>query len=203
LLLNILPSPIAKRLESGEGMIADHFGDVTVLFADIVGFTPMSSHLAPEDVVELLDAVFTEFDKIAAYYELEKIKTIGDCYMAVGGIPEPRPDHAERVAGAALDMLPALSNLGERLDLPLSVRIGLHSGDVVAGVIGRQKFIYDLWGDTVNTASRMESHGVGGHIQCTDAVRTLLNHRYEFQPRGEVEIKGKGTMPTYFLVGAK
>ena len=202
-MLNILPSPISKRLEGGEGMIADHFGDVTVLFADIVGFTPMSSHLPPEDVVELLDAVFTEFDKIAAYYELEKIKTIGDCYMAVGGIPEPRSDHAERVASAALDMLPALSNLGARLDLPLSVRIGLHSGDVVAGVIGRQKFIYDLWGDTVNTASRTESHGVEDRIQCTDAVRPLLDHRYRFQPRGEVEIKGKGSMPTYFLVGAK
>lgn len=203
LLLNILPSPIAKRLESGESMIADHFGDVTVLFADIVGFTPISAHLAPGDVVELLDAVFTEFDKIAAYYELEKIKTIGDCYMAVGGIPEPRDDHAERVAGAALDMLPALSNLGTRLDLPLSVRIGLHSGDVVAGVIGRQKFIYDLWGDTVNTASRMESQGLEDHIQCTDAVRNLLDDRYEFQPRGDVEIKGKGSMQTYFLVGAK
>jgi NAD(P)-dependent dehydrogenase (short-subunit alcohol dehydrogenase family)/class 3 adenylate cyclase len=203
LLLNILPSPIAKRLEEGEGMIADHFSDVTVLFADIVGFTPMSSRLAPENVVELLDAVFTEFDKISAYYQLEKIKTIGDCYMAVGGLPEPKSDHAERVAGAALDMLPALANLGSRLDLPLSARIGLHSGDVVAGVIGRQKFIYDLWGDTVNTASRMESHGVGDHIQCTEAVRGLLEHRYEFQPRGEVEVKGKGPMPTFFLVGAK
>jgi class 3 adenylate cyclase len=203
LLLNILPSPIARRLEAGEGMIADRFSDVTVLFADIVGFTPMSAHLPPEDVVELLDLVFTEFDKIAAFYELEKIKTIGDCYMAVGGIPEPRPDHAERVAGAALDMLPALENLGNRMDLSLSVRIGLHSGDVVAGVIGRQKFIYDLWGDTVNTASRMESHGVGDHIQCTEAVRDLLDHLYEFELRGEVDVKGKGKMPTYFLVGAK
>jgi class 3 adenylate cyclase/NAD(P)-dependent dehydrogenase (short-subunit alcohol dehydrogenase family) len=203
LLLNILPSPVAKRLEEGEGMIADHFDDVTVLFADIVGFTPMSSGLAAADVVELLDAVFTEFDKIAGYYELEKIKTIGDCYMAVGGLPEPRADHAERAAGAALDMLPALSALGNRLEVPLSVRIGLHSGDVVAGVIGRQKFIYDLWGDTVNTASRMESHGVGDHIQCTEAVRSLLSHRYEFEPRGEVDVKGKGPMPTYFLVGAR
>jgi len=202
LLLNILPSPIARRLEEGEGMIADRFSDVTVLFADIVGFTPMSAHLSPEHVVQLLDSVFTEFDKIAAYYELEKIKTIGDCYMAVSGIPEPRPDHAERVAGAALDMVPALSALGSRLELPLSVRIGLHSGEVVAGVIGRQKFIYDLWGDTVNTASRMESHGLGDHIQCTEAVRRLLEHRYEFELRGEVEVKGKGNMPTYFLVGA-
>lgn len=203
LLLNILPSPIAKRLEQGEEMIADRFSDVTVLFADIVDFTPMSSDMSPEAVVELLDKVFTEFDKISSYYELEKIKTIGDCYMAVGGIPEPRADHAERVAGAALDMLPALSALGSRLDKPLSVRIGLHSGDVVAGVIGQQKFIYDLWGDTVNTASRMESQGVGDHIQVTEAVRALLDHRYAFESRGEVEVKGKGAMSTYFLVGAR
>ncbi len=163
----------------------------------------MSAGMAPEDVVALLDQVFTEFDKIAAYYELEKIKTIGDCYMAVGGIPMPRADHAERVAGAALDMLPALNVLGTRLDKPLSVRIGLHTGDVVAGVIGRQKFIYDLWGDTVNTASRMESQGVGDRVQVTEAVRELLDHRYAFEPRGEVEVKGKGMMPTYFLVGAR
>ena len=143
-------------------MIADHFAGVTVLFADIVDFTPISSKLTPERAVDVLDAVFSEFDRIAGHYELEKIKTIGDCYMAVGGLPEPQADHAERVASAALEMLPALSRVGKWLDLPLSVRIGLHTGDAVAGVIGRQKFVYDLWGDTVNTASRMESHGVGG-----------------------------------------
>ena len=168
LLLNILPAPIAERLKQGEHMIADHFADVTVLFADIVGFTQISTQLTPERAVDVLDAVFSEFDRIAGHYELEKIKTIGDCYMAVGGLPEPQANHAERVANAALEMLPALTRVGKWLDMPLSVRIGLHSGDAVAGVIGRQKFVYDLWGDTVNTASRMESHGVGDRIQCTE-----------------------------------
>lgn len=202
LLLSILPSPIAERLELGETMIADHFEEATVLFADIVGFTPMSSRLTPQEVVELLDAVFSEFDQIAGLYELEKIKTIGDCYMAVGGVPEPQADHADRVANAALEMVPALLQLGRRMDLPLSLRIGMNSGGVVAGVIGRQKFIYDLWGDTVNTASRMESHGVGNRIQCTQQVRDILGDRYIFESRGEVEVKGKGLMPTYFLNGA-
>ncbi len=201
LLLSILPSPIAERLEHGEVMIADHFDDVTVLFADIVGFTPLSSGLPPQRVVELLDAVFSEFDQIAARYELEKIKTIGDCYMAVGGVPEPQENHADRVANAALEMVPALVQLGRRMDLPLSLRIGMNSGGVVAGVIGRQKFIYDLWGDTVNTASRMESHGLGNRIQCTQSVRERLGNRYIFESRGDVEIKGKGMMPTFFLNG--
>lgn len=201
LLLSILPSPIAERLEHGEVMIADHFDDVTVLFADIVGFTPLSSGLPPQQVVELLDAVFSEFDQIAARYELEKIKTIGDCYMAVGGVPEPQENHADRVANAALEMVPALVQLGRRMDLPLSLRIGMNSGGVVAGVIGRQKFIYDLWGDTVNTASRMESHGLGNRIQCTENVRERLGDRYIFESRGDIEIKGKGMMPTFFLNG--
>ena len=133
LLLNILPAPIAERLKQGEHMIADHFAEVTVLFADIVGFTPISTQLTPERAVDVLDAVFSEFDRIAGHYELEKIKTIGDCYMAVGGLPEPQADHAERVANAALEMLPALSRVGKWLDMPLSVRIGLHTGDAVAG----------------------------------------------------------------------
>jgi class 3 adenylate cyclase/NAD(P)-dependent dehydrogenase (short-subunit alcohol dehydrogenase family) len=201
LLLNILPRPIADRLQQGESMIADYFAEVTVLFADLVGFTPLSARLAPGQVVALLDAVFSTLDAIADRHELEKIKTIGDCYMMVGGLPEPRPDHAEAVADAALEMLPELSRLGRELDLPLSVRIGVHSGDVVAGVIGRQKFIYDLWGDTVNTASRMESQGVGGQIQCTENVYRRLGDRYRFEPRGVVDVKGKGPMPTYLLVG--
>jgi class 3 adenylate cyclase len=203
LLLNILPAPIAERLKQGENMIADHFSDVTVLFADLVGFTPMSSRLTPRRAVEILDAVFSEFDQIAGHYELEKIKTIGDCYMAVGGLPTPQSNHADLVANAALEMLPALSKLSKKLDVPLSVRIGLHTGDVVAGVIGQQKFIYDLWGDTVNTASRMESHGLGDRIQCTEQVYRLLSDRYTFAPRGEVDIKGKGFMPTYFLMGSR
>jgi len=203
LLLNILPAPIAERLKQGESMIADHFDGVTVLFADIVDFTPISSGLTPGRAVDVLDAVFSEFDRIAGHYELEKIKTIGDCYMAVGGLPEPQSDHAERVANAALEMLPALSRVGKWLDLPLKVRIGLHTGDAVAGVIGRQKFVYDLWGDTVNTASRMESHGVGDRIQCTERLYRLLGDRFTFESRGQVEIKGKGPMPTYFLVGSR
>jgi class 3 adenylate cyclase/NAD(P)-dependent dehydrogenase (short-subunit alcohol dehydrogenase family) len=203
LLLNILPAPIAERLKRGEGIIADHFEDVTVLFADLVGFTPMSSTMTPGRAVEVLDAVFSEFDRIAGHYELEKIKTIGDCYMAVGGLPEPQARHVELVANAALEMLPALSRLGAELELPLSVRIGLHTGDVVAGVIGRQKFVYDLWGDTVNIASRMESHGVGDRIQVTEQVYRLLGDRFSFVPRGVMDIKGKGLMPTYFLVGSR
>ncbi len=202
LLLNILPAPIAERLKQGESMIADHFTGVTVLFADIVDFTPISSRLTPERAVDVLDAVFSEFDRIAGHYGLEKIKTIGDCYMAVGGLPEPQADHAERVANAALEMLPALTRVSKWLDLPLKIRIGLHTGDAVAGVIGRQKFVYDLWGDTVNTASRMESHGVGDRIQCTERLYRLLGDRFTFVPRGEIDIKGKGSMPTYFLVGA-
>jgi class 3 adenylate cyclase/NAD(P)-dependent dehydrogenase (short-subunit alcohol dehydrogenase family) len=203
LLLNILPAPIAERLKAGEDMIADHFEAVTVLFADIVDFTPTSANLTPQRAVEVLDAVFSEFDRIAQHYALEKIKTIGDCYMAVGGLPEPQPDHVERVASAALEMLPALSRVGKWLDLPLSVRIGLQTGDAVAGVIGRQKFVYDLWGDTVNTASRMETYGVGGHIQCTERVYRRLSGRFTFTPRGEIDIKGKGPMSTYFLIGAR
>jgi class 3 adenylate cyclase len=203
LLLNILPAPIADRLKAGEDMIADHFAAVTVLFADIVDFTPTASKLTPQRAVEVLDAVFSEFDRIAQHYELEKIKTIGDCYMAVGGLPEPQSDHAERVASAALEMLPALSRVGKWLDLPLSVRIGVQTGDAVAGVIGRQKFVYDLWGDTVNTASRMETYGVGGHIQCTERVYRRLSDRFNFTPRGEIDIKGKGSMSTYFLTGAR
>ncbi len=203
LLLNILPSPIAERLKKGESMIADNFNEVTVLFADIVGFTPMSARLTPVRVVEILDDVFSAFDTIAQKYKLEKIKTIGDCYMLVGGVPEFQPNHAELVAQAALEMIEALFQVSQKLDAPLKARMGLHTGAVVAGVIGRQKFIYDLWGDTVNTASRMESHGAGNRIHCTEAIYTLLKNHFAFEPRGEIEIKGKGPMSTYFLTGKR
>lgn len=203
LLLSILPSPVARRLEDGEKLIADYFDDATVLFADIVGFTQLSSRLKPSKVVDVLNTLFGEFDAIADKYEVEKIKTIGDSYMAVGGVPLRQEDHASRVARVALEMMPTIEQLGRTMDLPLSARIGVHTGDVVGGVIGRRKFIYDLWGDTVNTASRMESHGVSGRIQCSDQVRIHLEDSFLFEPRGEVDIKGKGKMSTFFLTGVK
>ena len=202
LLLNILPPSIAARLKRGEKMIADYFTDVTVLFADLVDFTPLSASLAPQRTVEVLNTVFSEFDRIAGQFNLEKIKTVGDCYMAVGGLPEPCSDHAERVAEAALQMVPALSRVSKDLDIQLSARFGLDCGSVVAGVIGQQKFIYDLWGDPVNTASRMESHGISDRIQCTESDYQHLNKRYSFETRGQVPIKGKGLMQTYFLLGS-
>ena len=203
LLLNVLPAPIAKRLKQAETTIADRFDDVTVLFADIVNFTPLSARLSPERVVEILDAVFSVFDGVAEKHGLEKIKTIGDCYMMAAGLPEPRPDHADAMAQAALDILGALAWVSRQVEMPLDTRIGLHCGAVVAGVIGRHKFIYDLWGDTVNTASRMESHGVANRIQCTEELVARLKDRYVFEPRGEIEVKGKGLMQTYFLLAQR
>jgi len=203
LLLNVLPEPIAQRLKTQEGVIADGHSDVSVLFADIVDFTPLSDRLNPEQVVVLLDEVFTAFDALADAEGLEKIKTIGDAYMVAGGLPEPRPDHVRAVAEMALGMLDEVARCAERFGAPLSVRIGIDTGPVVAGVIGRRKFIYDLWGDTVNTASRMESQGLPGTIQATRAVYERLRDRYEFEERGSVPVKGKGAMTTYLLVGRK
>ena len=201
LLLNVLPEAIAGRLKESEGVIADGFDEATVLFADIVDFTPMSQRVTPSEVVALLDRVFTAFDELADRHGVEKIKTIGDAYMVAGGIPVPRADHADAVAEMALEMREACARVSHADGATLSVRIGIDSGPVVAGVIGRRKFIYDLWGDTVNTASRMESHGVPGEIQVTEAVRRRLEGRYEIRPRGRVEVKGKGLMEAYLLVG--
>ena len=195
LLLNVLPEPVAMRLKRNEGVIADRFEQATVLFADIVDFTPISAGIPPHQVVQLLDAVFSDFDDLAERYGLEKIKTIGDAYMVAAGIPTPRPDHVRAVADMALAMLDVASSHRDGLGL----RIGIDTGPVVAGVIGRRKFIYDLWGDTVNTASRMESHGVPGEIQVTERVVAALADGYVLEPRGTVEIKGKGAMPTWFL----
>ncbi len=203
LLLNVLPEPVAARLKEDEGIIADACADVTVLFADIVGFTPLSELLSAEDMVSLLDRVFARWDTLAAEHGVEKIKTIGDAYMVAGGVPLPRDDHAEAVAEMALEMGPEIEHLAAETGLALKVRIGIDSGPVVAGVIGRAKFIYDLWGDTVNTASRMESHAQPGTIQVTERTYERLRERYELRPRGTIEVKGKGPMTPYLLVGRR
>lgn len=203
LLLSILPEVIAARLKTSTDIIADSSDEVTVLFADLAGFTSASAGLPPEKVVSMLDGVFTAFDGLVERHELEKIKTIGDGYMVAGGIPQACPDHAERVAALALDMLSTLHETPEVVDLGLDVRIGIASGPVVAGVIGKKKFTYDLWGDTVNTASRMEAYAPVGGIQVTEQTYQLLKDLYEFERRDEVPIKGKGLMTTYVLIRRK
>ncbi len=203
LLKNILPSAIAERMKRGETTIADSFSEVTVLFADIVGFTQLSSATSPEFVVAILNDVFAYFDDLCEKYGLEKIKTIGDSYMAVSGVPEARRDHAIAAAETALEMLESLEKLELARMGHLSMRIGLNTGSVIAGVIGKKKFIYDLWGDTVNIASRMESQGVGGKIQVSESSFKLLKHRYIFEGPGKIHVRGIGEMPTYFLVGRK
>jgi class 3 adenylate cyclase len=201
LLLNVLPAPIAARLKQGEAVIADRFPEVTVLFADLAGYTASSDRSSPERLVQVLDDLFTAFDRLAQRHGLEKIKTVGDAYMVAGGLPVPRPDHAQAVAEMALAVL---QEVGRHLDpsgQPLAVRIGIDTGPVVAGVIGTAKFSYDLWGDTVNTASRMESQGVVGCIQVTERTYRRLRDRYRFERRGPVQVKGKGELVTWFLLG--
>jgi adenylate cyclase len=203
LLHNVLPMPIADRLRAGEQRIADDHASVTVLFADVVGFTSLVRDSEAAEVIGILDQVFTAFDELAMDHGLEKIKTIGDEYMAVAGAPQGRADHASAAAEMALDMLVAMSACASRVGRPLELRIGLHSGPAVAGVIGRRKFAYDLWGDAVNVASRMESHGVAGRIQVSQAVVDALRPtgRYLFEERGTIELKGLGEMRTFFLLG--
>jgi class 3 adenylate cyclase len=201
LLRNVLPEPIAARLRERDDRIAHAHAHVSVLFADIVGFTPYAEHVPPDSSVETLNELFSAFDALAERGGLEKIKTVGDAYMVAGGLPEPSPDHAVAIAEMGLGMLEAAARRTLHGGEPIRLRIGIDSGPVVAGVIGRRKFSYDLWGDTVNTASRMESHGVPGHIQVTERVRALLADRFVFRERGMVEVKGKGPMRTYFLVG--
>jgi class 3 adenylate cyclase len=201
LLLNILPEPIARRLRQGERVIADRFDDVTLLFADIVGFTQLSSGLPAAELVEILNDVFSAFDGLVARYGLEKIKTIGDAYMVVGGLPERMEDHTGRVADMALELRGEIERLSSGSHSDIRFRVGMSVGPVVAGVIGVTKFIYDVWGDTVNTASRMESHGLPDRIHVTKGVYARLRDRYLFEPRGMIEVKGKGPMETYFLVG--
>ena len=203
LLLNVLPATVAARLKHEEGVIADAHDEVTVLFADIVGFTQLAERLSPRDVVALLDRVFACWDALALRHGVEKIKTIGDAYMAAAGIPLPRGDHAEAIAEVALAMRPEAQRCAAQAGVTLEVRIGIDSGPVVAGVIGRAKFIYDLWGDTVNTASRMESHAPPGAIQVTERAYERLRHAYELRPRGVVDVKGKGPMEAFLLVGRR
>jgi class 3 adenylate cyclase len=222
LLRNILPESTALRLMAGEQLIADRFDSVSVMFADLVGFTALSGTTAPEELVGLLDTIFSMFDAITEEFGLEKIKTIGDCYMVVGGLPEPLPNHAERVTRAGIAMQEALERFCKDVSLNVRMRVGIHTGSVVAGVIGKKKFAYDLWGDTVNTASRMETQGVAGKVHISDEIhRTLLNREgnnrenrenrensapfpyassaLHFEERGNIEIKGKGTMRTWFV----
>ncbi len=203
LLHNVLPAKIVERLNSGEKMIADRFDEASVLFVDIVGFTRLSERATPEDIVRSLNAVFTEIDHLVEKHSVEKIKTIGDAYMVAAGIPTYTPDHVRRLAMFALELRETTRTL-ETVDLgAIAVRTGLHCGPVVAGVIGVRKFAFDLWGDTVNVASRMESHGVPGRIQVTEAVYEMLKDEFEFEERGMIAVKGKGEMKAYFLLGPR
>ena len=203
LLLNILPRSIAERLKTDSATIADQFAAASILFADVVDFTPLSDRLQPAEVVGLLDHLFTHFDLLAERYGVEKIKTIGDAYMVAAGVPTPRADHAQVMALMALDMREAMRSDDDVGHLGLELRIGISSGPVVAGVIGRKRFLYDLWGDAVNMASRMESHGTPGEIQVTQATYELLRDEFELEPRGTVSVKGKGDVETWYLVGQR
>lgn len=206
LLTNILPRSVADRLLIDSAQIADLFPEVTVLFADLVGFTPLASQLQPGETIELLNRMFSLFDQLAEFHGLEKIKTIGDAYMAAAGLPNPNPNHAAAAADMALAMQRAMEQLNQTSRYPLSIRVGLHSGPVVAGVIGLRKFAYDLWGDTVNVASRMESQGLPGKIQVTQAVFDRLGGEaslYRLTQRGLIAVKGRGEMLVYWLEGGK
>jgi class 3 adenylate cyclase/HAMP domain-containing protein len=202
LLLNILPVEIADRLKRDESP-TEHFEEVTILFADIVGFTSLSAQLEPMQLVAGLNQIFSAFDGLTEKYGLEKIKTIGDAYMVVGGLPIARGDHAIAIAEMALEMQAYIANMPRDLGHALQIRIGINTGPVIAGVIGIKKFIYDLWGDAVNVASRMESHGKPGYIQVTETTYNHLKGQYILEPRGAISVKGRGEMITYWLVGKK
>ena len=200
LLLNILPMSIAQRLKDHDEIIADHYDSATVMFADIVGFTALSEELAPTELVKRLNRLFSAFDDLAEKHRLEKIKTIGDAYMVAGGLPELHDSHAVDVSSMALDMLEVVTQYNLTTEQPLSLRIGIHTGPTVAGVIGIKKFVYDVWGDTVNTASRMESTGKPGRIQLSEQAAELLTNDFVIEERGTIEVKGKGSMKTYWLL---
>lgn len=201
LLLNVLPEPIAARLRRGEEPIADHYDEISVLFADLAGFTVRSAEETPAETVAVLNEVFSVFDEVVRRYRLEKIRTIGDSYMVAAGAPVARPDHAHAICAMALDLQREVARLNAKHGWDLSFRIGINSGPAVAGIVGREKFHYDLWGDTVNIASRMESHGVPDQIQVTEAVYERVKNEFAFEQRGLVDVKGKGPMLTYLLKG--
>jgi adenylate cyclase len=200
LLLNILPRAIAEKLKNKPELIAEKYENVTILFADLVDFTRFSAQVPPQEVVALLNEVFSRFDRLTDRYGMEKIKTVGDAYMAVAGLPQPLGDPAEKAADLALAMLAAMKELNAENPYQFDLRIGLNSGEAIAGVIGETKFVYDIWGDAVNTASRMESLGIPGKIQVSEKVYEQLKDRFDFTERGEIEVKGKGSMKVYFLV---
>jgi guanylate cyclase len=203
LLLNILPRPISERLKAAAQPIADQFAGASIVFADVVDFTPLAQRLSPAGLVGILDRLFSQFDVLVERHGLEKIKTIGDCYMAAAGVPNPQPDHARRAALLALDMREVVATAAVPGQPGLELRIGINSGPVVAGVIGTKRFLYDLWGDAVNIASRMESHGTPGEIQITRATYELVQDEFICRPRGTILVKGTGEMETWFLVGRR
>ncbi len=203
LLLNILPPAIAERMKRGETSIAEYFPQITCIFSDIVGFTKLSQRISPEELVSMLDEIFSRMDQLADHHGVEKIKTIGDAYMVVSGLPIHRDDHAQAAARMAISMQEMFEDISSLVGIDVKIRIGMHIGDAVAGIIGKRKFAYDLWGDTVNTASRMESHGEPGRVHCSEVVYEALKDDFEFEDRGTMEVKGKGMMRTYFLLGPK
>ena len=199
LLLNTLPRRIVERMRYGETVIADHIAEATILFSDLVDFSTLAARLSPQGTVELLGSLFSRFDDLAAQLGVEKIKTIGDGYMVAGGLPETRVDHVQAVAEMALSMLDAVGAVARASGMPLDLRIGIHTGDLIAGVIGTRKFVYDVWGDTVNTAKRMEGHGLAGRVHVSAAVRHALGVAFRFETRAAIEVKGKGLLKTYLL----
>ncbi len=203
LLLNVLPQSIVTKLKKEPQAIAEQFDEVTILFADIVDFTSLSTTMTAVELVSMLNKIFSTFDELAEHYGLEKIKTIGDAYMLAGGVPIARDDHAEAVARMALDMQEAMAHLNAENEKSLQIRIGINTGPGIAGVIGVKKFIYDLWGDAVNVAFRMESSGIPGRIHVTLETYKRLKNTFLFEERGEIEVKGKGEMMTYWLIGKK
>ena len=203
LLLNVLPRDIAARLKSGERIIADHYPSVSILFADLAGFTPLTNVLSPNEMVELLNEIYSHFDSLIEKHGAEKVRTIGDNYMIAAGLPRPRADHAQVLARLALEMNAYIASLAPVGGRRLAYRIGINSGPVIAGVIGRKKFAYDVWGDAVNTASRMESQGIPGKIQVTQVTYELLKNDFVCEPKGTLDVKGKGQMETWFLVSPK